>query len=79
MRELDNCPTTGNDQADTDFDGEGDACDDCTDTDGDAYGNPGFPNNSCATDNCPEVLNLTQADLDQDGVGNACDTCTDLG
>ena len=34
-------------------------CDLCTDTDGDGYGNPGFPN-TCAEDNCPSVPNPNQ-------------------
>jgi hypothetical protein len=60
---------------DTDGDGIGDACDTCTDTDGDGFGNPGFPANTCATDNCPAVANPAQTDTDGDGVGDACDAC----
>ncbi len=49
----------------------------CVDSDGDYYGDPGYPQNDCATDNCPAVANGDQLDLDQDGIGNACDDCTD--
>jgi len=48
----DNCPNSYNpDQTDTDLDGMGDSCDLCTDTDGDGFGNPGFPANTCPLDN----------------------------
>jgi hypothetical protein len=74
----DNCPNVANpDQADADHDHRGDACDPCTDTDGDGFGDPGFPANTCPVDNCPTVSNPTQADADGDGIGDACDTCTD--
>jgi hypothetical protein len=74
----DNCSGTANPgQEDADHDNLGDACDTCTDTDGDGFGDPGFPNNTCATDNCPTVSNSSQSDADHDGLGDACDTCTD--
>ena len=74
----DNCPDVYNpDQADTDNDGIGDACDECTDTDGDGFGNPGFAANTCLDDKCPDVYNSDQADTDNDGIGDACDECTD--
>src|SRR5512136_2619380 len=52
----DNCPTVPNsDQSDVDADGIGDVCDTCTDSDKDGYGNPGFLQNTCPVDNCPDV------------------------
>ncbi len=71
---CDNCPTEPNtDQADHDLDDIGDICDDCTDTDGDGYGDPGFPFNTCGLDNCPPFFNPDQADSNSDGTGDACD------
>ncbi len=72
---TDNCPSDANaDQADADADATGDVCDTCTDTDGDGFGDPGFPANVCAEDNCPNVSNADQTDTDGDGVGDACET-----
>jgi len=71
--ELDNCPSTPNDQADADGDGHGDVCDNCpaafnhdqVDGDGDGVGD--------ACDNCPALANADQADADADGSGDACE------
>jgi VCBS repeat protein/thrombospondin type 3 repeat protein/HYR domain-containing protein len=60
---------------DADGDGTIDRDDICTDTDGDGRGDPGFPVNTCAPDNCPHVTNASQADTDADGLGDACDNC----
>jgi len=63
--------------ADADGDNIGDLCDECTDTDGDGFGNPGFAANTCAVDNCPDTPNPDQADADSDGIGDVCDICPD--
>ena len=71
---CDPCPN----DAYNDEDGDG-LCgdvDECTDTDGDGYGNPGYPANLCATDNCPFLANPDQTDTDGDGLGDVCDFTT---
>jgi len=50
----------------------------CIDSDGDWYGDPGHPENTCDLDNCPDVYNPDQADSDVDGVGDLCDNCVDV-
>lgn len=73
---CDNCPLiSNNDQEDLDGDSIGDVCDDCTDTDGDGYGNPSYPANTCPDDNCPYEYNPQQDDTDSDSVGDICDNC----
>ncbi len=72
----DNCPDVYNpDQNDRDTDGIGDACDLCTDMDGDGYGNPGYPADTCPIDNCPAIANPGQEDGDGDSIGDVCDNC----
>ena len=64
--------------SDSDGDGVPDRFDTCTDTDGDGTGNPGFPANLCALDNCPALPNPSQSDGDGDGIGDVCDNCPAL-
>lgn len=47
----------------------------CVDSDGDGYGDPGHPDNTCPDDNCPFVYNPLQEDSDDDLVGDSCDIC----
>jgi hypothetical protein len=69
--QYDNCPDVPNlDQADTDNNGIGNACDEATDRD-----NDGIPDSE---DNCPGLANATQADADGDGAGDRCDNCPDI-
>ena len=71
---VDNCPGLYNpSQADNDGDLIGNHCDNCTDIDGDGYGNPGYAANICPDDNCPSIYNPNQEDFDGDGVGDSCD------
>jgi len=79
----DNC-----DSPDTDGDGVWDVCDTCTDTDGDGFGDPGFPANTCPLDGCPAdpVKSVPGAcgcgtpdtDTDGDGIADCIDNCPDL-
>jgi hypothetical protein len=69
----DNCPIAHNpDQADSDLDGIGNACDPCAlDPDNDDDGD-GFCSD---VDNCPGDYNPDQTDSDLDGPGDVCDVC----
>ena len=60
---------------DLDLDGLCDGFDDCTDSDGDGLGDPGYPASVCAVDNCPTVDNPQQKDGDGDQIGDDCDPC----
>jgi hypothetical protein len=60
---------------DADSDGQEDGIDACTDSDGDGFGDPDFPRNECAIDNCPSTANAEQQDRDGDGRGDLCDPC----
>ncbi|TWT42123.1 Alpha-agarase precursor [Phycisphaerae bacterium RAS1] len=66
----DNCPEAANpNQADSDDDGAGDACDPDADFDGDGFIN--------ADDNCPTLANPGQEDADGNGVGDVCEPTAD--
>ena len=76
---VDNCDDVPNpNQANHDPDALGDACDLCTDADGDGYGTPGYALNTCPLDNCPFLENPDQLEVDGDGIGDACDNCPDV-
>jgi len=71
---IDNCIDVYNpSQFDDDLDGIGNLCDECTDTDGDGFGNPGHIANTCPDDNCPGEYNPGQEDGDVNGVGDVCE------
>lgn len=75
---CDNCPGIFNpDQQDSDGDAVGDACDPCTDVDGDGFGSPGFAANLCPADLCPFTPG-PNGDIDGDGVGDVCDNCVPI-
>ena len=45
----------------------------CFDSDGDGFGDPDHPENTCPVDNCPNIFNPGQEDSDSDGFGDVCD------
>ena len=70
---CDNCSTTPNhDQADSDYDFVGDACDVCPGIADDQYDSD-FDDVGEPCDNCPTDFNPDQKDFDGDGIGDACD------
>lgn len=73
----DNCQFVFNPaQTDRDEDGRGDDCDECTDIDGDGFGDFGFLTlgKGCPPDNCPTLASADQTDSDGDGIGDVCDS-----
>ena len=70
---IDNCPLVWNPaQDDDDLDQTGNACDECTDQDGDGLGTPG--DKGCETDPCPKDPNNSD---DGDRVCADVDNCPD--
>ncbi|MBM3977122.1 MAG: hypothetical protein FJ299_09045 [Planctomycetes bacterium] len=82
---VDLSPGNSNLLPDADADGLANACDPCTDTDGDGFGDPGYPNNTCALDGCPNDPNKStpgicgcgtpDTDTDGDGTPDCNDGC----
>ncbi len=85
MNVFDPC-ATWNYGTDSDLDGIPDDQDTCTDTDGDGYGDPNFPNNTCPEDGCPDDSDKVSpgicgcgvpdiGDIDSDGILDCVDQC----
>ena len=56
-------------------------CDGCTDKDEDDFGDPGFLNSFCDTDNCPSMYNPDQLDTyppGGNGIGDDCECEADF-
>ncbi|TAJ18205.1 MAG: hypothetical protein EPO68_08275, partial [Planctomycetota bacterium] len=78
-------PGNANLLPDADSDGLANACDPCTDTDGDGFGDPGYPGNTCALDGCPNDpsksapgicgCGVPEVDTDGDATPDCVDGC----
>lgn len=66
------------DTFDDDNDGIFNACDTCTDSDGDGLADAALPTNTCPVDNCPGVYNPDQLDHNSNGIGDACECPPDV-
>jgi len=72
---FDSCDIAGGFTLDLNSNGVPDECENCADSDGDGFADPGPGSGSCLVDNCPDRFNPDQSDSDADGVGDTCDVC----